>query len=291
MFKGSIVALVTPMKLDGEIDWQALKKLLDWQIESGTDAIVVAGTTGESAVLGEPEYRKLIEVSVDHVAGRCPILAGCGGPSTDFSIKKVQMAIKLGASGALLVTPYYNRPQQSGLVAHFRAISDSCDLPLVLYNVPTRTGVDLSPDSLEQLYQLENIVAFKEANSTAGRMTELVRRFASNINLLSGDDLTAIESIIAGASGVISVVNNVAPQAYSQMVSLALSGAQQAARDMNTKFQPLYRSMELSTNPIPVKWALHKLGKIDQGIRLPLLQLDRNLRVELEEALQTLKTL
>lgn len=291
MFKGSIVALVTPMQRDGEIDWVALKKLLDWQIESGTAAIVIAGTTGESAVLRESEYTKLIEVAVDHVAGRCPVLAGCGSPSTDFSIEKVQMAKKLGASGALLVTPYYNRPQQSGLVAHFRAISDNCDLPLVLYNVPARTGVDLSPDSLEQLYKRENIVALKEANAITGRMAELVSRFDSKLILLSGDDSSAIESVLTGASGVISVVNNVAPQRFSQMVNMALSGAAQAARDMNNKFQPLYRAMELSTNPIPVKWALHKLGKIDRGIRLPLLELDIKLQAELEDALQTLKTL
>ena len=291
MFKGSIVALVTPMDLDGEIDWGALKKLLDWHIESATDAIVIAGTTGESAVLGESEYKKLIEVSVDYVAGRCPVITGCGSPSTDFTIKKVQLVKKLGVSGALLVTPYYNRPQQSGLVAHFRAISDKCDLPQILYNVPARTGVDLKPDSIEKLYRRDNIVALKEANATVGRMTELLARFGSDISLLSGDDPSAVESLIAGASGVISVVNNIAPRAYSQMVSLALSGSAQASREMNDNFKALYAAVELSTNPIPVKWALHKLGKIDKGIRLPLQQLDKTFRNQLEDVLQTLKTL
>ncbi len=291
MFNGSIVALVTPMQADGRIDLPTLKKLLDWHIGAGTDAIVIAGTTGEAAVLNAAEYQSLLQVSIEHIAGRCPVLAGCGSPSTKFAIDKVRLAKKLGASGALVVTPYYNRPEQNGLVAHFEAISDSCDLPLVLYNVPSRTGVDLSPDSLEQLYCRDNIVALKEANARPGRMTELVSRFSSQIDLLSGDDSSAVESLIAGAAGVISVVNNVAPEAFSKMAALALSGNEQAALSMNARFKPLYAAMELSTNPIPVKWALHKLGRIGNGIRLPLLSLDKSLQPELELALQTLETL
>ena len=291
MFKGSIVALVTPMHSNGEIDWDALVRLLDWHIDSGTDAIVIAGTTGESAVLDEAEYQALLETSIAHIAGRCRLIAGCGSPATAFTIKKVQLAKKLGACAALVVTPYYNRPEQSGLVAHYRAISDACDLPLVLYNVPTRTAVDLNIDSVAKLYRRDNIVALKEANAAPGRMTELVSRFGAELDILSGDDATAIESLFAGAVGVISVVNNVAPRAFAQMLALALNGDKQQALAMNARFGPLYLAMELRTNPIPVKWALHKLGKIDTGIRLPLMALDITAQNELEEALLTLNTL
>ena len=291
MFTGSIVALVTPMKVDGSVDWLALEKLLDWHIQAGTNAVVIAGTTGESAVLSKDEYKQLLEVSVARVAGRCPLLAGCGGPATAEVISTTQIAMQAGANGALIVTPYYNRPPQSGLVAHYQAISDACDFPLVLYNVPARTGVDLNPDSVAQLYKRDNIVALKEANPQAGRMTELVERFAEHMVLLSGDDPSACDSLLSGASGVISVVNNVIPEAFAQMVKLALSGDRNAASALDQQLRPLYAGMALASNPIPVKWALHKLGKIDSGIRLPLLPLDESMRKQLDSALQTLKTL
>ena len=290
MFTGSIVALVTPMHADGSIDWNALENLLEWHLQEGTDAIVIAGTTGESAALSSSEYQQLLEVSVACIAGRCAVLAGCGGPATAAVINNTRIAMQTGADGALIVTPYYNRPPQSGLVAHYIAISDACDFPLVLYNVPGRTGVDLQPDSVARLYQRDNIVALKEANPLAGRMTELVERFSDQLVLLSGDDPSALESLRAGASGVISVVNNLIPAAFSQMVKLALAGDQEGAHTLDQSFQPLYAAAALSSNPIPVKWALYKLGKIDSGIRLPLLPLDKSMRAELDTALQTLKT-
>jgi 4-hydroxy-tetrahydrodipicolinate synthase len=279
------------MHADGSIDWNALENLLEWHLLEGTDAIVIAGTTGESAVLSGSEYQQLLEVSVTCIAGRCAVLAGCGGPATTAVINNARIAMQAGANGALIVTPYYNRPPQSGLVAHYRAISDACDFPLVLYNVPGRTGVDLQPDSVARLYRRDNIVALKEANPLAGRMTELVERFSDQLVLLSGDDPSALESLRAGASGVISVVNNLIPAAFSQMVKLALAGDQQGAHTLDQSFQPLYAAAALSSNPIPVKWALYKLGKIDSGIRLPLLPLDKSMRAELDTALQTLKTL
>jgi len=290
MFTGSIVALVTPMHADGSVDWAVLENLLDWHLESGTDAVVVAGTTGESAVLSGSEYKQLLDISVARIAGRCAVLAGCGGPATASVISSTQTAMQAGADGALIVTPYYNRPPQAGLVAHYRAISDACDFPLVLYNVPARTGVDLSPDSVAQLYQRDNIVALKEANPLAGRMTELVERFSDQLILLSGDDPSACESLLSGASGVISVVNNLIPAAFAQMVKLALAGDQDGAQALDRSFQPLYAAAALSSNPIPIKWALYKLGKIGSGIRLPLLPLDQSMRTEMDAALQTLKT-
>lgn len=291
MFTGSIVALVTPMHADGSLDWAALEKLLDWHLQSGTDAVVIAGTTGESAVLTGSEYEQLLKVSVARIAGRCAVIAGCGGPATAVVIKTTQLAMQAGADGALIVTPYYNRPPQSGLVAHYQAVSDACDFPLILYNVPARTGVDLCPDSVARLCQRDNIVALKEANPLAGRMPELVERFSDHLILLSGDDPSACESLLAGASGVISVINNLIPASYAQMVKLALAGDSKGALALDQSFQSLYTAAALSSNPIPIKWALYKLGKIGSGIRLPLLPLDESMRSELDSALQTLKTL
>ncbi len=291
MFTGSIVALVTPMHADGSIDWCSLENLIDWHLQTGTDALVIAGTTGESAVLSESEYQQLLEVSLARVAGRCPLIAGCGGPATASVINTTKLAMKLGVDGALVVTPYYNRPPQAGLVAHYQAVSDACDIPLILYNVPARTGVDLSPDSVAELYQRDNILAFKEANPIAGRMPELVARFSDQLVLLSGDDPTACESLAAGAKGVISVINNLIPASFSQMVKLALSGDLDGARALDQRFQLLYAAAALSSNPIPIKWALYKLGKIDSGIRLPLLPLETPLRAELDAALLSLETL
>lgn len=291
MFTGSTVALVTPMRNDGSLDFPALESLLDWHLQAGTDGVVIAGTTGESAVLSEVEFKQLLDVAIFRAAGRCKVLAGCGGPSTATVIKSTRIAMQAGADGALIVTPYYNRPPQSGLVAHYQAISDACDFPLVLYNVPSRTGVDLSPDSVARLYQRDNIVALKEANPLLGRMTELVERFSDQLVLLSGDDPSACESLLSGANGVISVVNNLIPTAFAQMVKLALAGDQDGAKAMDRSFQPLYAAAALSSNPIPIKWALYKLGRIGDGIRLPLLPLDQSLWTEMDAALQTLKTL
>jgi len=260
MFTGSIVALVTPMAANGSIDYEGMEKLLDWHLNCATDAVVIAGTTGESAVLENAEYRQLIEIAVAKIAGRCPLIAGCGGPSTAGTIATTKLAQQLGADAALLVTPYYNRPPQAGLVAHYEAISDACDFPIALYNVPSRTGVDLEPDSVARLYQRDNIVAFKEANSQPGRMNELVERFSEHLILLSGDDPSAYDSLCAGAQGVISVVNNLIPKAFSVMVKSALAGDLDGARALDHQFQPLYTAVGRSSNPIAVKWALNKMG-------------------------------
>ncbi len=271
MLKGSIVALVTPMTAATEVDEAAWLALLDWHLASGTNGVVVGGTTGESATLTESEFARLLELAVERAAGRMSILAGTGSSSTAATIERTALAARLGADAALVVTPSYNRPSQRGLLAHFRAVADAADRPVVLYNVPARTAVDLQPETSLALAEHPNIVAIKEAVSDQQRIATLVN---GGLAVLSGDDPSCCESMRLGAKGVISVAANVIPAAYARLCKLALSGQAEQARALDAGYAELYEFLGVESNPVPVKWLLSAMGRIDRGIRLPLVPLD-----------------
>jgi len=270
MFQGSMVALVTPMRADGTIDMDALDRLLDWHLSAGTDAIVAVGTTGESATLDFEEHCAVIAHTVKRVAGRCPVIAGTGANATREAIHLTQCAKDAGADACLLVTPYYNKPTQEGLYLHHRAIAEAVDIPQILYNVPGRTAVDLLPATVQRLAAVPNIVGLKEALGELERTRELVDRVGGRLDLFSGDDATALEFLLAGGQGVISVTANVAPQAMHEMCVAALEGDVARAREINARLDGLHRELFREANPIPVKWAVAKMGLIPEGIRLPL---------------------
>lgn len=271
MLKGSIVALVTPMTAATEVDEAAWLKLLDWHLEVGTDGVVVGGTTGESATLTETEFARLLALAVERAAGRMTILAGTGSPSTAATIERTKLAARAGADAALVVTPSYNRPSQRGLLAHFRAVADAAELPVVLYNVPTRTAVDLQPETSLALAEHSNIVAIKEAVADRARVAALVD---GGLLVLSGDDPSCCESMLIGAKGVISVAANVIPAECARLCELALSGQAEQARALDAQFAELYAFLGVEANPVPVKWLLNAMHRIDRGIRLPLVPLD-----------------
>jgi len=270
MFQGSMVALVTPMRADGTIDMDALDRLLDWHLSAGTDAIVAVGTTGESATLDFEEHCAVIAHTVKRVAGRCPVIAGTGANATREAIHLTQCAKDAGADACLLVTPYYNKPTQEGLYLHHRAIAEAVDIPQILYNVPGRTAVDLLPATVQRLAAVPNIVGLKEALGELERTRELVDRVGGRLDLFSGDDATALEFLLAGGQGVISVTANVAPQAMHEMCVAALEGDVARAREINARLDGLHRELFREANPIPVKWAVARMGLIPEGIRLPL---------------------
>lgn len=275
--EGSIVALVTPMFEDGSIDLAAWEGLLDWHLEAGTDGVVVGGTTGESPVLTAGEFDDLLSRAVEVCGGRMQVLAGTGGGDTAKAIEMTRRAAALGADGALVVTPYYNRPPQRGMEAHFRAIAENADIPVVLYNVPSRTAVDLLPETTLRLAEHDNISAIKEAVPEPERLGRLARACGDRLTVLSGDDGTACDSILAGAAGVISVAANVAPWRMRKMVATARSGDAEQARALDRELAPLYEFLSAETNPMPIKHLLHRLGRIAAGIRLPLVPLDPEL--------------
>jgi 4-hydroxy-tetrahydrodipicolinate synthase len=285
MLKGSIVALVTPMSDDFRIDVDALEKLVDWHLRKGTSALVIAGTTGESATLSGDEFDLVVSTAVARAGGRIPVIAGTGGPDTAKTVRQTSRAAALGADAALVVTPYYNRPPQAGLLAHYRAVADSASLPLILYNVPSRTGVDLLPDTVAELAQTDSIVAIKEASTEPGRITELIRKTGDRITVLSGDDPSCLQAIFAGARGVISVAANIAPAEMAALCRLAMNGDADEARSLDTRLQPVFAALALQTNPIPVKWAMSQLGLVKKGIRLPLTTLATEFRLKLTAAL------
>ncbi len=274
MITGSIVALVTPMFADGELDWDALERLLDLHIEAGTAAIGAVGTTGESATLSVPEHLQVIEFCVRYSAGRIPIIAGTGANSTKEAIELTEAAAKAGADACLLVTPYYNRPSQRGLYEHFKAIAAAVKIPQILYNVPGRTAVDLSNDTAARLADLDNIVGLKDATGDVERGRDIIARCGNQIAIYSGDDGTALQLMLAGGHGNISVTANVAPALMSALCAHALAGEEEEARDMDKLLAPLNQALFLEANPIPVKWALQQQGLIQEGIRLPLTALD-----------------
>jgi len=270
MFRGSIVALITPMYEDGRIDEDSLRRLIDFHVEGGTSAIVVAGTTGESAALNEQEHSRLAQRSVEFAAGRIPVIVGTGANSTAKAIRLTEYAQQAGAAAALLVTPYYNKPTQEGLYRHFEAIAEVVAIPQILYNVPSRTACDLLPETVERLSGLANIVGIKEATGDLDRLAHLQSLCGEGFDLLSGHDGTACEFILQGGHGDISVTANVAPRRMHQMCSAALAGRRDEARGINVDLAVLHRDLFVESNPIPVKWAVAELGLSARGIRLPL---------------------
>jgi 4-hydroxy-tetrahydrodipicolinate synthase len=274
MFHGSIVALVTPMSADGAVDFTVLDELIEWHIESGTDGIVVLGTTGESPTITHEEQTQIIRDTVDCVAGRIPVIAGTGSNSTQVAIAQTQEALELGVDACLVVTPYYNKPTQEGLYSHFKAIAEAVVVPLIVYNVPTRTSCDLLPETMARLSAIANIVGLKEASPDPQRPQQLMALLKDKgIDILSGDDINALAYMKAGAKGVISVTANVAPQLVHALCEAALSGDFTKAEAIDKQLYPLNTNLFVETNPIPTKWALAAMGKIQGGIRLPLTEL------------------
>ncbi len=286
MFRGSIVALVTPMHADGAVDWEALRRLVDWHVEQGTHGIVATGTTGESATLGFEEHDLVIKEIVSAARGRLPVIAGTGANNTDEAIRLTRDAKEDGADACLLVTPYYNKPTQEGLYQHFLAIARAVDIPQVLYNVPGRTACDMQPETVERLSKVPNIVGIKEATGNVERVRELQERCGPDFDIISGDDGTALELMLAGGHGDISVTANVAPTRMAEMCNAALEGDTERARALNDELDPLHRDLFIESSPIPVKWALYEMGMMDRGIRLPLTPLSAPAQERLRETLR-----
>lgn len=284
--QGSIVAIVTPMLEDGGVDWKALEDLVEWHIEQGTHSIVAVGTTGEASTLSMDEHTQVIKEIIRVANKRIPIIAGTGANSTREAIELTQAAKDLGADACLLVTPYYNKPTQEGLYQHYKVIAEAVDIPQILYNVPGRTGVDMSNDTVVRLADVKNIVGIKDATGDIPRGTELIQRLNGKIAVYSGDDATAWQLILAGAKGNISVTANVAPKVMSQVCESALAGKQAEAEQSNAKVAHLHDILFCESNPIPVKWALHEMKRIDVGIRLPLTPLATQFREPIRQALQ-----
>lgn len=267
---GSLVAIVTPMKAGGALDLDALKRLVDWHIESGTAAIVVVGTTGESPTVDYDEHCLLIRTVVDQAAGRVPVIAGTGANSTSEAIELTECAKTAGAQAGLSVVPYYNKPTQEGLYQHYRRIAEAVDLPLILYNVPGRTVADLANDTVLRLAEVPGVVGIKDATGNMERGSDLIRRAPAHLALYSGDDASALPFLLLGGQGVISVTANVAPRLMHQMCEAAFAGDLARARELNNLLLPLHSKLFVEANPIPVKWACAELGLIGRGLRLPL---------------------
>jgi 4-hydroxy-tetrahydrodipicolinate synthase len=273
MFRGSLVALVTPMTESGDVDHVAFGRLLDWHARQGSDGVVIVGTTGESPTVSAAEAAELLQIAVQRIGGRMPVIAGTGGNSTAESIERTRAACELGVDGVLVVTPYYNRPPQEGLYRHFSLVADASSVPLILYNVPSRTACDLLPETVERLSFHPQIIGIKEATGSIERGAEILGRCGDDFLLLSGDDATCRELIGAGAQGVITVTGNVAPRLMHEMVEAALADDPVGARELDGRLAGLHTALFVESNPIPVKWALGRLGLIGPGIRLPLVPL------------------
>lgn len=286
MIRGSIVALVTPMHADGAVDWERLRKLVDWHVEQGTHAIVAVGTTGESATLGFEEHDLVIKEVVSAARGRIPVIAGTGANNTQEAIRLTRDAKRDGADACLLVTPYYNKPPQEGLYQHFLAVARAVDIPQILYNVPGRTACDLLPETVERLSRVPNIIGIKEATGNIERARDIMDRCGPDFLVYSGDDATALELILAGGHGDISVTANVAPAKMAAMCEAALNGDQEKARALNAELDPLHRDLFIEPSPIPVKWALYEMGLVDSGIRLPLVPLSVPAQERLRQTLR-----
>lgn len=284
--QGSMTALVTPMTADGAVDYDALARLIEWQIESGTHALVAVGTTGESATLSMKEHGDVIEFFVKQVAGRIPVIAGTGANNTAEAIELTAHAKAVGADFALLVVPYYNKPTQEGLYQHYKTIAEAVDIPQILYNVPGRTVVDMNKDTVARLADISNIVAIKDATGDLVRGKALIERVGERLVVLSGDDPTALELMKFGAKGNISVTSNVAPKAMSEIFSLALAGKFDEASVINQGIEHLHKELFCESSPQPAKYALHKMGMIDTGIRLPLVWLSAGNQSIIDQALQ-----
>lgn len=287
LFQGSIVALVTPMDSHGEVDFENLKKLVEFHINAGTDAIVSVGTTGESATLSIDENVKAILKTVEFAAGRIPVIAGTGANATSEAITMTKLLNNSGISGCLSVVPYYNKPTQEGMYQHFKAIAECTDIPQILYNVPGRTGSDLQPETVGRLAKIKNIVGIKEATGDVSRVQKIKQLAGDDFIVLSGDDATSLEAIKLGAEGVISVTNNIAPVEMAKMCHLAHEGKFEEAEKINQRLMPLHKNLFIESNPIPVKWACYKLGLIQEPtLRLPLTVLSEKAQPAVLEALK-----
>ena len=287
MITGSLVALVTPMLDNGDIDFAAYKALIDWHIEQGTDAIVAVGTSGESPTVSVDEHCDLIKVAVQHARGRIPIIAGAGGNSTREAIALSEFARAAGVTATLQVVPYYNKPTQEGLYQHFKAIAEQVDCDIILYNVPGRTVADLSNETVLRLAQIPNIIGIKDATGDVGRGIALIKDAPADFAVYSGDDMTAAALIMMGAKGNVSVTANVAPKMMHELCTAALNGDVKTVRALNAKLCDLNKQLFIEANPIPVKWALHTLGKMPLGTRLPLTTLSVTAQPAVRAALNT----
>lgn len=286
MIKGSIVAIITPMFEDGSIDWDSYRQLIDWHIESGTDAIVAVGTTGESPTVDHEENCKLIEGAVRHAAGRIPVIAGTGSNATQEALELTQFASKVGAVASLQVVPYYNKPTQEGMYQHFKTIAEKGGLPVILYNVPGRTVADLSNDTVLRLAQVPGVIGLKDATGDIPRVSDLLARLPGDFAVYSGNDDSALALIAMGGHGVISVTANIAPAAMAQLCRAAFEGRWSDALAINRRLLPLHFKLFVEANPSPAKWALQQMGRIKSGIRLPLLPLSEGFHATVRDAMK-----
>ncbi len=289
--QGSLVAIVTPMHADGSLDMAGLRQLIDWHIQEGTDGIVIVGTTGESPTVSVEEHCELIRVTVEHTKGRIPIIAGTGGNSTAEAIELTEYAKKVGADASLQVVPYYNKPTQEGMYQHFKTIAEKVDLPVILYNVPGRTVADMSNETVIRLAQVPGVIGIKDATGNLERGTQLMAGLKatgqSQFAVYSGDDPTALLLMFMGGQGNISVTANVAPKLMHELCVAAMAGDVVKAREIQYRLLPVHKAMFMEANPIPVKWALHAMGKMGSGIRLPLTTLSEPVQVQVRAALKT----
>ncbi len=283
---GSIVALVTPMQDDGSVDYPALRRLIDWHVAEGTDCIGVVGTTGESPTVDVQEHCEIIRVAVEHAAGRVPVMAGAGANSTREAIELSKFALDVGADCTLQVVPYYNKPTPEGIYRHFRAIAEAVDIPVVLYNVPGRTVADMQHDTVLRLAQVPGIVAIKEASGNIDRAAWLIKQAPAGFSIYSGDDQTAIALMLLGGHGNVSVTANVAPRAMAELCRAAIAGDAKRAREIHLRLLGLHKQLFVEANPIPVKWALSRLGRCGPTLRLPLVGLSEAQHAPLESALR-----
>ncbi len=283
MFHGSIVALVTPMHSDGGIDYLALERLVGWHLDSGTDGLVILGTTGESATVEKSERQKIIKQVLARVNQRIPVIVGTGANSTAHTIELTRHAMEIGADATLLVTPYYNKPTQEGLFQHFKTVAGAVPIPQILYNVPSRTACDLLPETVRRLGDIGNIVGLKEATGDIERLKALLA-LNVNVDLFSGDDPSGLEFILTGGKGIISVTANVVPRQFHQMCEAALQGDNNRAKQLNDGLTILYKGLFTESNPIPTKWILAEMGMMEKGIRLPLTMLNEQFHDQVRNA-------
>ena len=273
-FRGAFVAIVTPFT-DGKLDEQGLQDLIEFQIAGGTHGIVPCGTTGESATMSHAEHHRVVELTIKTVAGRVPVLAGTGSNSTSESIELTRAAKEAGADGALMITPYYNKPSQEGLYQHFKAVAEAVDIPIILYNVPSRTAVNMLPETVARCARIANIVGVKEATADLNQISQVIRLCPKGFAIMSGDDFTSMPTVMIGGTGVISVTSNVAPKDMAAMMDAALAGDIATAKELHYKLLPLMQAMFIDTNPVPAKTALAMMGKIKSGLpRLPLYKMN-----------------
>ena len=289
MLTGSLVAIITPMREDGSVHYEQFQRLIDWHVANGTDAIVAVGTTGESTTLSVPEKIEVIEAAIRFADGRIPVIAGTGVNSTSEAIELSRAAVGSGAYATLSVVPYYNKPPQEGIYRHFAAIAEAADIPMIVYNVPGRTVVNMNNDTVLRLAEIPNIIGIKEASGDIGRMVELLNRMPEDFAVYSGDDPTGMAAMLCGAHGVITVAGNVAPKLFADMCRAALTGNLAEARALNAKLVPLYQEMFCEPSPAAPKWALEKLGLCSRAVRLPMVSLREVGQARVNAALQKLQ--